>query len=89
LPTAPQVFWKDHEHEFPALANLARDILSIPATGAGIEKLFNSARDICHYCRGSLNASTIQELIMFMYTTKFKVEEAQLAYLQEFLSRQE
>ncbi|CAP79491.1 Pc19g00750 [Penicillium rubens Wisconsin 54-1255] len=35
-PTA--VFWKDHQRQFPALANLARDVLSIPATGAGVER---------------------------------------------------
>jgi hypothetical protein len=40
-------FWKDHQHEFPALAKLARDVLLIPATGAGVERLFNSARDVC------------------------------------------
>jgi len=71
------VFWKDHEHEFPVLASLAWDVLSIPATGAGVERFSNSACDICHYCRGSLNASTIQELMMFMCTTKFEVEGAQ------------
>ncbi|KAJ5337448.1 uncharacterized protein N7506_005470 [Penicillium brevicompactum] len=63
-PTA--VFWKDHQRQFPALANLARDVLSIPATGAGVERLFNSARDICHYRRGSLNPSTIHDLMMFI-----------------------
>lgn len=89
MSTAPWVFWKDHEDEFPALASLARDVLSIPATGAGVERLFNSARDVCHYRRGSLNASTIQELMMFMCATKFEVEEAQLAYLWEYLTQQE
>ncbi|KAJ5110730.1 hypothetical protein N7532_001265 [Penicillium argentinense] len=47
----PRVFWKDHENEFPILARMARDILSIPASGAGVERLFNCARDICHYRR--------------------------------------
>ncbi|KAF4170785.1 hypothetical protein CNMCM8694_004229 [Aspergillus lentulus] len=39
----PRIFWKDHQHDFPALARLARDVLSISATGAGVERLFNSA----------------------------------------------
>ncbi|KAK9847191.1 hypothetical protein MYU51_020359 [Penicillium brevicompactum] len=39
-PTA--VFWKDHQRQFPALANLARDVLSIPATGAGANQEANS-----------------------------------------------
>ncbi|KAG2001438.1 hypothetical protein GB937_010172 [Aspergillus fischeri] len=36
-------FWKEHEYKFPALVKMARDILLIPATGAGVERLFNSA----------------------------------------------
>jgi hypothetical protein len=39
----PRIFWKDHQHDFPALARLARDVLWISATGAGVERLFNSA----------------------------------------------
>ncbi|CAG8425270.1 unnamed protein product [Penicillium salamii] len=34
------------------IATLARDVLTIPATSAGVERLFNTARDICHYRRG-------------------------------------
>jgi len=68
---------------------MARDVLSIPATGAGVERLFNSARDICHYRRGSLKSSTIQELMMFMCTEKFDIEEQQLAFLREYRTREE
>ncbi|KOC18398.1 hypothetical protein AFLA70_13g006361 [Aspergillus flavus AF70] len=35
LPIAPRIFWRDNQHRFPALARLSRDVLSIPATGAG------------------------------------------------------
>jgi len=37
LKVHPLNFWRDHEHEFPILASAAQDILSIPATGAGVE----------------------------------------------------
>ncbi|RJE18367.1 hypothetical protein PHISCL_09298 [Aspergillus sclerotialis] len=80
-----RAFWREHQHEYPALASLARDILSIPATGAGVERLFKSARDICHYRRGSLNTTTIQELMMFMCTSRFEVEDDQLALNKEYL----
>ncbi|CAP94930.1 hypothetical protein N7489_004599 [Penicillium chrysogenum] len=86
-PTA--VFWKDHQRQFPALANLARDVLSIPATGAGVERLFNSARDVCHYRRGSLNPSTIQDLMMFMCTSRFEIEDSQRTLINEYLSHEE
>jgi len=84
-----RTFWKDHQHEFPVLSSIARDVLSIPATGAGVERLFNSARDVCHYRRGSLKSSTIQELMMFMCTEKFDIEEKQLAFLREYRTGEE
>lgn len=75
---APTQFWKDHQYEYPTLARVARDVFSIPASGAGVERLFNSARDVCHYRRGRLNRSTIQDLMLFSCTTKFEIEEEQL-----------
>ncbi|OQD79088.1 hypothetical protein PENSOL_c339G11796, partial [Penicillium solitum] len=86
---SPLLFWKDSQHRFPALASLARDVLSIPATGAGVERLFNSARDICHYRRGRLNADTIQDLMMYLCTSRFDFEEAEYTFLKEFFSRDE
>src|ERR1700710_1554683 len=84
-----RAFWKEHQHEFPALTSLARDVLSIPATGAGVERLINVARDICHYRRGSLKPKTIRDLMMFLCTIKFEIEEEQLAFVQEYLSSRE
>lgn len=85
----PLTFWKEHEQQYPVLASLARDVLSIPATGAGVERLFNSARDICHYRRGSLHATTIQDLMMFMCTTRFDIEDKQLAFIKDFQTKEE
>jgi hypothetical protein len=65
------------------LSRLARDLLSIPATGAGVEGLFNSARDICHYRRGSLHEATIQDLMMYMCSEKFTLEGEQLTRLEK------
>jgi hypothetical protein len=65
------------------LSRLARDLLSVPATGAGVERLFNSARDICHYRRGSLHEVTIQDLMMYMCSEKFTLEGEQLARLEK------
>jgi hAT family dimerisation domain. len=69
------VFWRDHERELPTLARVARDIFSIPATGAGVERLFNSARDVCHYRRGSLNATTIQDIMMLRCISSFDFKD--------------
>jgi hAT family dimerisation domain. len=80
-----RLFWKDHQREFPILTRIARDIMSIPATGAGVERLFNSARDICHYRRGSLNPETIRDIMLYMCTTRFDLKEEQRLILQEYL----
>ncbi|KGO49341.1 hypothetical protein PEX2_052280 [Penicillium expansum] len=87
--SGPRIFWKEHQHKFPALASLARDVLSIPATGAGVERLFNSARDICHYRRGSLNPTTIQDLMIFMCTSRLDFEDEHRAMSNEYLSCEE
>lgn len=64
------------------MARLARDVLSIPASGAGVERLFNSARDICHYGQGSLQPQTVSDLMMYMCTSRIKIHEEEF---QQFL----
>ncbi|KAG2000826.1 hypothetical protein GB937_010790 [Aspergillus fischeri] len=85
----PRLFWKDQQHEYPILASLARDVLTTPATGSGVERLFNSARDICHYRRGSLKPNTIKDLMMSMCTSRFDIESEQLTFVNEYLTAQE
>ncbi|KAJ6125908.1 hypothetical protein N7471_010401 [Penicillium samsonianum] len=58
--------------------------MSIPATGAGVERLFNSTRDVCHYHQGSLNPETVRDIMLHMYTTRFDIKEQRLI-LQEYL----
>jgi hypothetical protein len=68
------------------LARLARDILSIPASGAGVERLFNCARDVCHYRRGNLRAETIKELMLHQFSSKFELQQSELDMVKEYLS---
>ncbi|KAJ5366095.1 hypothetical protein N7541_000036 [Penicillium brevicompactum] len=42
--------------------------------GAGVERLFSTARDICHYRRGSLNETTIQNLMMLRCLSQFDIK---------------
>lgn len=51
-------------------------------------RLFNTAGNICHYSRGRLSAISIQELMMFLYGSRFDVEEP-LTFVKEFYSRDE
>ncbi|KAJ5956835.1 hypothetical protein N7501_011114 [Penicillium viridicatum] len=69
---------KEYEREFLVLSRLVRDLLLVPTTGAGIERLFNSAQDICYYRRGSLHEGTIQDLIIYIYSEKLILEGQQL-----------
>lgn len=82
----PRLSWKDHEHEYPVLAKLARDILSVPASGAGIERLFNCARDICNYRRGQLKPDTIKDLMLHLFSSEFDLEKGKLEMVKEYLS---
>src|SRR5205814_9819476 len=61
--TDPLEWWAKHEHDFPNLGKMARDILAVPASGAGVERLFNIARDICNFRRGRLHGETIRKLM--------------------------
>lgn len=45
--------------------------------------MFNYARDICHYRRGSLKDSTIQQLMMYMCSSRFDSEEKQAQFAKE------
>lgn len=82
----PHLFWKEHEHEYPVLARIAWDILSTPASGAGVERLFNCARDVCHYRRGQLKPDTIKGLMLHLFSSKFELEQSELEMIKEHLS---
>lgn len=86
---APLAFWREHQTRFPAISALAQDALSFPATGAGVERLFNTARDVCHYHRGRMKSETIEELMMFLCTLRFDIEEQEAKLLEKFFSHEE
>ncbi|KAJ5264723.1 hypothetical protein N7505_007516 [Penicillium chrysogenum] len=54
---------------------MARDNLATPASGASVKRLFNCARDICHYRRGQLKPETIRSLILHLFASKFELYE--------------
>lgn len=83
---SPQLFWKEHQHEYPILARIAWDILSTPASGAGVERLFNCAWDICHYHRGQLKPDTIKDVMLHLFTSKFDFEQSKLEIIKMYLS---
>lgn len=80
----PLSFWRENQYRFPAITALARDYLAIPATGARVERLFNTARDICHYRRGSLKSQTIEELMLYLCTSRFDLEVQDTKEFEQF-----
>ncbi|KAJ5340406.1 hypothetical protein N7541_009530 [Penicillium brevicompactum] len=72
---SPRAYWKDHQREWPVLTRLARDLLSIPATGAGTERLFAVAENIYHLYGGHLDEPTMRDLVMYTYSEKSKSDK--------------
>ena len=53
---------------------MAKDVLAVPATLVGVERLFNMAQNVCHYCCGHLKAETISSLIMMRHKDARELE---------------
>ncbi|CAG7970169.1 unnamed protein product [Penicillium salamii] len=63
-----QYLREDHQRKWPVLARLTQDLLSIPTTKAGTERLFTIAQNICHSRKRPLNESTMRDLVMYAYS---------------------
>ncbi|KAJ5378335.1 uncharacterized protein N7496_005744, partial [Penicillium cataractarum] len=75
--------------KFPILIALTRDILSIPTSSTSVERLFNYARDIYHYRRRQLKPEIVKALILYIYTTKFKVKQREINFTKQLISVRE
>ncbi|CRL31200.1 HAT dimerisation [Penicillium camemberti] len=71
---------------FPTIASLTRDILTILVTSIGIERLFNTTRDIYYYHRGRIKTETIKELMLFLYILRFNLKLHKAKELKRFFS---
>jgi hypothetical protein len=61
----PLEWWKHHAKEFPRLTCMARDVLGVLATGAGVERQFSLAGRVATPARATLHPSTIEGTMMF------------------------
>ncbi|KIJ57959.1 hypothetical protein HYDPIDRAFT_60283, partial [Hydnomerulius pinastri MD-312] len=48
-----------HEHDFPTISRIARDVLVTPGAIVSVERLFSSSRHLCTDQRSSLKAETV------------------------------
>jgi hypothetical protein len=53
---------------------MARDYLAVPATGVGVERAFNIARDICGYRRSRLRPESIRASMMLKMHDNIELE---------------
>ncbi len=59
----PLEWWKIHEKNFPHVSNIARQVLSIPATSAASERVFSTGGRTISKLRASLNSENAGDLI--------------------------
>lgn len=67
-------WWRDNAARFPVLSKIARDFLAVPASGVGVENLFSTARDICHYRRNRLAPETIEAIMIQISNDRFEMK---------------
>src|SRR5437667_4581329 len=58
-------YWRDHSHDFPHLNLMARDTFAVPATGAGVERVFSKSGRVATWSRARLHAKTIAETMLY------------------------
>jgi len=70
------LYWQQKESEFPRLSAMARDLLCIPATETGVERVFSAARDVCGYRRGQLSPNTIRAIMLVYYSRRYNSRQS-------------
>ncbi len=60
----PLLYWQSKQSASPGLAQMAKDFLSVPISGVGVERAFSKGRLVCHYLRNQLYPETIKRLMI-------------------------
>ena len=71
MDSDPSKFWEDNEKEYLALAQMAKDILSMPASSAPVERLFSIAGRVFMPLRCSLKDDRFQQLMFITCNNSF------------------
>ena len=61
--TDPLMWWKQHQQEFPRLARMTRQYLTVPASSVSPERLFSSVGLVKSDLRGRLLDSTLIDVM--------------------------
>ncbi len=81
-------YWMAHELKLPGLSQMAKDILAVPISGVGVERLFSTALQMCCFTRNRLRPSTIQKMMVVKHaegyiSRKKKKEDVQAVFERE------
>ncbi len=63
LPENPLDFWKNHQMEFPILAKVARQIFSIPAITASVERTSSATGNIVTKRRTNIKTAQLNNVL--------------------------
>ena len=74
MDSDPSKFWKDNEKEYLTLAQMAKDILSMPASSAPVERLFSIAGRDFTPLRCSLKDDRFQQLMFIRCNNSFNAQ---------------
>ena len=72
---SPLAWWKSHEDRYPKMAQMARDILSVPASGSGVERQFSVTGRLATWQRHRLAPKNVSNSMIYkahLAATKFK-----------------
>lgn len=58
-------WWKNAQTMYPKLSKMARDVMAVPATGAGVEREFSISGRVVTKQRNRLKPSTIRDLMQY------------------------
>ena len=57
------LYWREKQHQFPSLSNIARQIFAIPASNTIVERLFSAAKNTVDEKRTNLGSEKINQLL--------------------------
>lgn len=77
IKSNPLIFWKETRYNFPLLSSLARQLHSIPATTAAVERVFSGGGLVVNERRTNLGPSQLDN-ILFLRSVLLKDDLLQL-----------
>jgi hypothetical protein len=70
-------WWRLNERSFPRLAQVAKDVLAIPIAGVGVEREFNTSKEVIGDRRHNISSQTFRKIMILR--DAFAHEESEIA----------